>query len=115
MYGIDITPISFPLSYNLRQSYAGKGHKPVVTSPGDGRDSKLVINPDRFPDNYQAMQCILGFGQVSFGHSADWNFRSIGYFIGSVEFDCQVVCSYWGNVIRTLLILTREMFCFSSF
>lgn len=113
MYEIDITPISFLLSYNLRQSYAGKGHKPAVSSPEDRRDSKFVINLDRFPDNYR-QRCILGFGQVSIGHSVDWNFRIIGYFICSMEFDCQEVCSYCRNVIRNLLILTCEMFCFSS-
>lgn len=64
MYEIDITPISFPLSYNLRQSNAGKGHKPVVSSPEDGRDSKFVINPDRFPDNYR--QCCVFWDLVKF-------------------------------------------------
>lgn len=114
MYEIDIAPISFLLSYNLRQSYAGKGHKPAVSSPEDRRDSKFVINPDRFPDNYR--QCGVFWDLVKFPSviSVDWNFRIIGYFICSMEFDCQEVCSYCRNVIRTLLILTCEMFCFSS-
>lgn len=70
MYEIDITPISFLLSYNLRQSYAGKGHKPAVSSPEDRRDSKFVINLDRFPDNYR--QCGVFWDLVKFPSVILW-------------------------------------------
>lgn len=70
MYEIDITPISFLLSYNLRQSYAGKGHKPAVSSPEDRRDSKFVINLDRLPDNYR--QCCVFWDLVKFPSVILW-------------------------------------------
>lgn len=70
MYEIDIAPISFLLSYNLRQSYAGKGHKPAVSSPEDRRDSKFVINLDRFPDNYR--QCGVFWDLVKFPSVILW-------------------------------------------
>lgn len=70
MYEIDIAPISFLLSYNLRQSYAGKGHKPAVSSPEDRRDGKFVINLDRFPDNYR--QCRVFWDLVKFPSVILW-------------------------------------------
>ena len=64
LYEIYITPISAPLSYDLRQSFTGKGRKPRSWLPGVRRYSKFVINPDRSSDKFP--QCHVFWDLVKF-------------------------------------------------